>query len=203
MTVHVIPVWEKNPYNCPEVSTVSSSGASVRELSPFILTVPCSLSDTQGKLFGSIVFENLWQFSKVYKEHLTPDGWPSAEWFEWRIKGWADRWAHRYPMGKGRRPEYSYWDGEKLGYIEARKKIYAPIYAEHVVKTVCYSLLEELYTEHGEVTLKDYDAYDHIKMGMSLIEVINNPNRKMGHAFVLAMLLEGKLEECLNSRGNE
>ncbi|KKL81083.1 hypothetical protein LCGC14_1998340 [marine sediment metagenome] len=43
----------------------------------------------------------------------------------------------------------------------------------------------------------DYDAYDHIKMGMSLHNVINNPNQIMGHAFVLAMILEGKLEECL------
>lgn len=197
MTVHVLPVWEKNPYDCPEVSTVSS-GASVRELSPFVLTVPCSLINAEGKLFGSIIFENLWQFSKVYKEH-TVEGEPSKDYFSWRIKGWADTWAHRYPMGKGRKPEYSLWDNEKLGYIEARKKIYATVYAENVVKTVAYSLLEELYKEHGEVTLKDYDAYDHIKLGMSLVDVINNPDRKMGHAFVLAMLLENKLEECLNS----
>ena len=195
MTVHVLPVWVKNPYDCPEVSTVSSYGASVRELSPFILgPIDTYIPGVQSKNF-----ENLWQFSKVYKEHIAPGGWPLAGWFKWRDDGWSDEWAHRYPMGKGRKPEYSFWDGSKLGYIEARKKIYAAIYAKYVVQTVCYSLLEELYKEHGEVTLKDYDAYDHIKMGMSLINVINNPDRKMGHAFVLAMMLEGKLEECLNS----
>ena len=194
MTVHVLPVWLKNPYDCPEVSTVSSSGASFRELSPFILgPIDTYIPGVQSKNF-----ENLWQFSKVYFEH-TVEGEPSRDYFSWRDEGWADKWAHRYPMTKGRKPEYSYWDGEHLGYIEARKRIYATIYAKYVAKTVCYSLLEELYKEHGEVTLKDYDAYDHIKMGMSLIEVINNPDRKMGHAFVLAMMLEGKLEECLNS----
>ncbi len=198
MTVHVLPVWEKNPYDCPEVNTVSQSGASVRELSPFILTIPGILTNAEGKLFCSIVFENLWQFSKVYKEH-TVEGEPSRDYYSWRDKGWADKWAHRYPMGKGRKPEYSLWDGEKLGYIEARKRIYATIYAKYVARTVAYSLLEELYKEHGEVTLKSYDAYDHIKLGMSLVEVINNPHRKMGHAFVLAMMLEGKLEECLKS----
>ncbi len=193
MTVHVLPVWEKNPYDCPEVSTVSSYGASIRELSPFILGPIVEGSPRSEN------FENLWQFSKVYPPHLDACGNPSPKWFDWRAKGFADKHAHRYPMGKGRIPMYSYWDGEKLGYIVARKRIYATIYAKYVAKTVCYSLLEELYKEHGEVTLKDYDAYDHIKMGMSLIEVINNPDRKMGHAFVLAMLLEDKLEECLNS----
>jgi len=32
---------------------------------------------------------------------------------------------------------------------------------------------------------------------MSLKDVINNPKRKMGHAFVLIMMLTGLLEECL------
>lgn len=196
MTVHVLPVWEKNPYDCPEVSTVSQSGASVRELSPFILgPVDTYIPGVQSKNF-----ENLWQFSKVYQEHVNiDDGEPTLEWVEWRNSGWADKWAHRYPKGKGAKPEYSYWDGEKLGYIEARKKVYAAIYAKYVAQTISYSLLEELYKEHGEITLKDYDAYDHIKLGVSLVDVINNPNRKMGHAFVLAMMLEGKLEECLRS----
>lgn len=195
MTVHVLPVWEKNPYDCPEVSTVSSSGASIRELSPFIL----GPIDTYMPAIQSKNFENLWQFSKVYAEHLDSDGEPSANWQVWCAKGWLDERAHRYPMGKGRKPEYSYWNGEHLGYIEARKRIYATIYAKYVAQTVAYKLLDELYKEHDEVTLKDYDAYDHIKMGVSLVQVINNPHRKMGHAFVLAMLLEGKLEECINS----
>lgn len=193
MTVHVLPVWEKSPYNCPEVSTVSSSGASIRELSPFILG-PIAVGGLK-----SMNFENLWQFSKVYSTHVGSDGNPTPEWYDWRAKGLADKRAHRYPMGKGSIPMYSYWNGEHLGYIEARKRIYATIYAKYVAQTISYSLLEEMYTEYGEVTLKDYDAYDHVKLGMSLVEVINNPDRKMGHAFVLAMMLENKLEECLSS----
>ncbi len=193
MTVHVIPVWESNPYNCPEVSTVSSSGASIRELSPFIL------GPIIERGLWSENFENFWQFAKVYKEHLGRDGEPSPDWYAWRAKGLEDEYAHRYPMGKGRIPEYSYWFEEHLGYIEARKRIYAPIYAKYVRKTIAYKLLKELYIEQGEVTLKDYDAYDHIKANVSLVDVINNPTRKMGHAFVLAMMLEGKLQECLSS----
>ncbi|MBA7499250.1 hypothetical protein ES704_01990 [subsurface metagenome] len=194
MTVHVLPVWIKNhPYDCPNISTVSNS-SKYRDLSPFLLgpiEVP-SVGRSEN-------FENLWQYSKVYKPHVRRDGEPTPEWFDWRAKGFADKYAHRYPIGKGSIPMYSWWKGEHLGYIEARKKIYAPVYAEYVVRTTSYTQLAGLYSECGELTLRDYDAYDHIEMGMSLINVINNPDRKMGHAFVLAMLLEGKLEECLNS----
>lgn len=193
MTVHVLPVWiAGRPYNCPSVSTVMHSGMYM-DLSPFVLgpiDVPGARAEN---------FENLWQFSKVYKPHIDLNGEPTPEWFDWRAKGFADKHAHRYPMGKGSIPMYSWWKGEHLGYIEARKKIYASIYAERVIMTVSYADLAGLYEECGELTLRDYDAYDHIEMGMSLINVINNPDRKMGHAFVLAMMLEGKLEECLNS----
>lgn len=191
MPVHVIPMWVKSPYNCPEVITVSSSGASIRELSPFILG-PIIEGDLRSENF-----ENFWQFSKVYREYLAPDGEPALEWYEWRNKGFLDKYAHRYPVGKGRKPEYSWWFGEHLSYIQARKKIYAPIYAKYVARTVAYELIKDLYEKHGEITLKDYDAYDHIKLNISLVEVINNPNNKMGHAFVLAMMLENKLDECL------
>lgn len=192
MTVHVIPVWRENPYDCPEISTVSNS-ASLRDLSPFHLG-PIETYETG---VVSQNFENLWQYSKVYPIQVDKDGNPSEQWFKWRSVGWRNERAVRYPMGKGAIPLYSWWDGRKLGYIEARKQIYAAIYAKYVVQTVCYSLVKEEYLMRGEVTLKDYDAYDHIALGMSLVDVINNPNRKMGHAFVLAMLLEHKLDECL------
>lgn len=45
---------------------------------------------------------------------------------------------------------------------------------------------------NGEpLVLWDFDGYDHQALGISLAEVIEDPRRKMGHAFVLAMLLEG------------
>jgi len=193
LTVHILHIHAHNPYHCPEISTVSNYGGIYTDLSPFVL------GPVQTYLPGVVAqrFENLWQYSKVYKQHVGYDGFPLTGWFMWRTKGWADLHAHRYPMGRGTKPEYSYWDGEKLGYIEARKKIYAMYYFVHVIKTKSFKYLEKLYSIRGEVVLRDYDAYDHIKLGMSLVDVINNPGRIMGHAFVLAMLLEGKLEECL------
>jgi len=176
----------------PVVIDTTSNSGDFRELSPFILSAP-----------PAIRFENLWQFSKVYKKFLMPiDGYPDASWYKWRDAGYANPRAIRYPMGKGAIPEYSLWDDEKLGYIEARKQIYAVEYASNVQWTNSYQKLQDTYAEccrtNKELILLDYDAYDHTRLGMSLIDVINNPNRKMGHAFVLIMMLTDMLGECIN-----
>ena len=181
--------FDSHGKDCLNIDTTSGSG-EFRELSPFVLRViePSGMS---------VLFENLWQYSKVYRDHIDFEGKPNAIWYEWRINGWANQRAIRYPMGKGAKPEYSYWNGEKLGYIEARKKIYAPIYAHYVTPTNSFQNLRALYKTRDDVILRDFDAYDHQSLGMTLKDVINNPSRKMGHAFVLIMMLTGVLEECL------
>jgi hypothetical protein len=143
---------------------------------------------------GSVAknLENLWQYSKVYKEHADENGNPTETYFKWAAEGWAKDWADRYPMGKGRAPLYSWWDDQKLPYIEARKKIYAPLYAKAVENTEAYKMLKEIHEQRENIWLWDFDGYDHHKLGMSYEDVLNNPARKMGHAFVLAMMLEGQ-----------
>jgi hypothetical protein len=138
----------------------------------------------------SVNMENAWQFSKVYSEHVGEDGVPTPAYFEWAQKGWEDTRAYRHPIGH-RAPEFSWWAGERLGYVEARKRIYVPLYAHAVAQTEAFRLLLSLYRERGEVTLWDFDGYDHLKQGKSLREVVDDPGKRMGHAFVLAHLLEG------------
>ncbi len=171
------------------IDTTSNSG-EYRELSPFILSAPPAKN-----------LENLWQFSKVYRQYADALNNPTPAYYNWRDAGFNDIGAHRYPMGKGSKPLYSIWQGKRLDYIQARKQIYAPEYARNVRATGSFNRLEALhqscYEQNRELILLDYDAYDHTKLGMSLIDVINNPNRKMGHAFVLVMMLTGMLEECL------
>ncbi len=182
--------FAKLPNGAIIIDTTSNSG-QYRELSPFILPAPPAKN-----------FENLWQFSKVYKKFIMPiDGFPDASYYKWRDWGYNQDKAYRYPMGKGAIPEYSLWDGERLDYIQARKKIYAPEYTKNVIKTSAFKRLKHIYQDcyNTELILLDYDAYDHVKLGMSIVDVINNPKRKMGHAFVLIMMLTGMLEECTNS----
>lgn len=192
MTIHVMKHGEVNPYPGVVVSTTLKRGM-MSSLSPFILG-PIQLPIGQGCPRN---FENFWQFSKVYKEHLDRRGYPNREWFRWKREGFDDPKAHRYPMGKGRKPEYTWWGGQKLGYILARKRIYARLYAENVVDTEAYETLWDLHDSGKDIILKDFDAYDHIKLGMSLKDVINCETKIMGHAFVLAMMLEYRLKECL------
>lgn len=138
-----------------------------------------------------------WQFCKVYKQHVGEDGNPTDEYWKWAKAGWEDSWAHRYPMGRGAIPEYSQWFDEKLGYINARKKIYIPVYSTLVQRTEVYKKLVDI-AKQAELDEKDlyikyFDGYDHKELDMSYDDVINCERRKMGHGFVIAMLLDGAL----------
>ena len=188
MKIRALFKFSKTPLNAVVIDTTSNSGI-YRELSPFVLPAPPAKN-----------LENLWQFSKVYEEYWCdfPPA-PSYNWYAWRDAGWADNKARRYPMGKGATPICSWWNDKPLDYIEARKQIYAPEYANNVVATDSYKNLLEVYKSGVNLILLDYDAYDHQALNMSLVDVINNPNRKMGHAFVLIMMLTDMLDKCVNS----
>ena len=112
MTLRVIGFEDKVRENEIVINTTSRSANWSRGLSPFILG-PC-------KLYGdyeSKNVENGWQNSKVYLEHVDENGNPSPEYFKWAVEGWNNSRAVRYPMGKGAKPLYSYWNGEKMNYI--------------------------------------------------------------------------------------
>ena len=157
-------------------------------LSPFLLG-PC---DFYGG-FVSLNMENAWQFAKLYPIHSVQGKiWPTQDYWTWAKAGWANPQAVRYPMGRGKKPLCAWWDGKALDYIEARKKIYAPLYAKAVQKNEAFLRLKEL-TEKGDVALRDFDGYDHDAQNLTLTQVLNNPKRKMGHAFVLKMLLTDDL----------
>lgn len=189
-------VGPKDPQEIQDkaINTTSRSRNWSRGLSPFFVG-PI-------ELYGGYVaknLENAWQFSKVYPQHFDEENDQIKDsYFEWSESGWSDERAYRYPAGKGAKPLFSYWDGERLGYVDARKKIYAPLYAEAVEKTSAYKQLKELHELSDELYLWDFDSYDHHAMGMDWKDVMNYEKKKMGHGFVLAMMLEDKLEEAIS-----
>ena len=164
------------------IDTTSRATGWSRGLSPFFLG-PVDLYGERAE-----IVENAWQFSKVYAEHY--DGQFLSSYWTWRARGFADKRAHRYPMGRGRKPLFTLLHDQKLGYVEARRQLYIPIYAEAVSKTEAFAKLKDLVSQH-DVVLQDFDAYDHRARGMSWHDVVGNVHLKMGHAFVLAMMLEG------------
>jgi hypothetical protein len=186
--IHIIGPGHKTPEGAVEINTTSRSNTWSRGLSPFF----CGPVDLYGT-YRSKNVENAWQFSKVYEYYLEEDGSVGERYFKWAQDGWNDIKAHRYPMGKGVFPKFSYWDGQQLSYIEARKKIYIPLYSEAVKKTSAFEKLKKMHEEEQDLYLWDFDGYNHKMCNLSYEEVINAPDRKMGHAFVIAMLLEGYL----------
>lgn len=199
--IHV--VGPKDPRPLPQGTinmNVTSQSRSDRgkTLSPFHLgPVPLYWGLRARKM------ENAWQFSKVYRDQVmskvTADTRgnttgsicvPTPEWWKWALKGWNDTYAHRFPMGKGAKPLFSLWKGEKLDYIAARKRIYAPLYAYCAQKTGAWSWLLKQYESGEDIYLWDFDGYNYKALGMNIEEVLNNPKKIMGHGHVLAMMLE-------------
>jgi len=174
--------------NAPDVviNTTSRSPNWSKGLSPFFLS-PVGIN--------AYNVENVWQYAKVYKHHVDENNEPTDDYFLWRKNGFNTRRGVRYPMGKGAIPLYSLWKGEKLDYIEARKKIYYPVYSQSVIRSEAYAKLYDIYISEGEVHLWDFDGYDYRHTNLS--EVLNNPKRKMGHAFVLAALLKNNTKPKL------
>ena len=146
------------------------------------------------------VMEGGWQYSKVYKARTDSAGNPTINHVRWAKAGFEARAACRFPMGRGAKPEFSLWRGEKLSYQPARLLIYIPMYVEAIVRTPAARtafvklqiLRRKAAKEEKSVVLFDYDGYDHHKKGLTFADVIC-ADRKMGHAFVLAMMLEDKL----------
>jgi hypothetical protein len=185
---------DRAPKDALVINTTSRSDNWSKGLSPFFLgPVPLYC----GKVATNV--ENAWQFSKVYNCHVDDDtGDPTPAYFKWASGGWALERAVRYPMGKGVKPAYSWWDGERLTYLQARRKIYIPSYAGAVKKSEAFAELAKVWQQcqqepSRDLWLWDFDGYDHVKHGVKLEDVPDRDDRKMGHAFVLAMLLEGLL----------
>ena len=187
--IYVIGYNNKAPDDATVVNTTSRSTNWSQGLSPFFLG-PCDLYEE----YTSRNVENGWQYSKCFAYYLQEDGSVGERYFKWAQDGWNNTRANRYPMGKGVKPLYSYWDGEKLSYIEARKKIYIPLYANAVKKTAAFEQLKKLYEAGGDIYLRDFDAHGLEPGTFDYWDLWDNPNIKVGHGYVLAMLLEGLIK---------
>lgn len=183
MTVYVLPKNTPVPPGIP-CHDVTTHGTDWRALSPMLLG-PVQLYAGM----WSRTVENGWQYAKAYPGYEDP-----AAYWPWARGGWASPQAVRYPMGKGARPLHSLWAGDELGYIGARRRIYLPLYAQAVrfgPLNLFLALRER--ARQNDIAILDFDAYDHRALGYSWDDVVSDPGRKMGHGFVLAMMIEGVL----------
>ena len=189
--LHVCGYKDKLPDNAVVVNTTSRSKDFGKALSPFMNQGPIVFGD-----WVSENVENLWQFSKVYPEHLDD----FKAWCAWRDSGLKDKHAHRYPMGKGKRPLFSWamlddsWEDfpqEKIDYISARKTIYIPAY-RYKLEKYCMKQINMLIgmLHVTDVYLWDFDGF---MSERTFDELVNDPNKALGHAFIIKKFIADKL----------
>lgn len=187
--IWVLPFWDKDrpKKDYIEINATTKSNNWSRGLSPMLVGMIFSDNGIAKNM------ENFWQYAKVYKHQVDQDGNPIQEYFDWKNKGYNKDWADRYPAGKGAIPLYTWYCGEKLNYIEARKQLYLKYYKEAVIKTEAFKKLKEVWQDckknNKDLILLDFDAYNHRTLNYTWDQILHDETRKMGHAFVLAKIL--------------
>ena len=92
---------DKIPEEYVKINTTSRSSEECnRKLSPFFLG-PIDVQPFDKKIKVNI-FENAWQFSKQYEQFSNIE-----DYLRWSTKGFEDKKAIRFPMGRGAKPMYS------------------------------------------------------------------------------------------------
>lgn len=181
-----ISYQDKLPLGYIEVNCTSRSEDKWKNLSPF--------KKYKIKVYGDLYaqnVENLWQFSKVYSEFLDDKNNIKPEFYHWQQTGFNSSFAHRYPMGKGRKPEFLLWEnGLRLDYVEARNQVYFPKYKEFAYSTETFNELKALYKSGQNIAIRDFDVYRFDLLNMSFEDVKNCSTRKCGHGFVLYEMLK-------------
>lgn len=177
-------------------------------LSPMILG---PVHDENGDLYA-LNIEDGWQCSKVWPLHMAgceSDEW-IKNWSEWsrrgRFSGLAKR--HRTPKTTEDQhighetnknvPAFTYYMGDKMDYVTARKRMYCIWYEKLAPETDAY---KDLYARHlsgQNIILLDYDGLDrnnpkeNIDLTKEkLLELVNDDSRPFGHGLVLASVLLG------------
>jgi hypothetical protein len=221
------PIHPSYPGFTPIVVLTKSSPYG--ELGPYVL------KDDQGR-----IMECRWQFQKVYpwvpkikevaskrydqtvvwehpqETHIT-DGEPNEKYWAWREKGMANPFPVRYPVGNTSHRALCLYilndDGEKLGLVDGRKKVYLKTYCDLVKKQPKFVKLKKRLQTGENLLIIEVDGphqeslpYYQQTYGVddSFIEqhtmlvtlknieiMLQDPQHSFGHGYCLAMALLG------------
>jgi hypothetical protein len=132
-----------------------------------------------------------WQFLKIWPDE---PGWSEEE----AMEAFRATVAIRYPRGRGAAATGAYWaeNRSRLGYVEARKRIYIPCYKEMLETPDRVHVLERLreLAMQRNVWVWDPDSYDYHGHGLSdIVDTVNYEKRPFAHAFLVAIAVQGRL----------
>jgi hypothetical protein len=187
--IYAVSTKHKIPENAFSIDVTSRSTTWGKHLSPFNLG-PVKLYDD----YWAYNVENAYQYCGLFAEYATVDIVPAQHYWPWAQAGWQNIKPKKYPMGPWSKPLGYWWDGKLLTKLEAQNKIFLPLYKQAVVNTSVFKRLKEIYeTSNQDMFVIDFEGYNHRLLEQSWDQVVNNPDRPIGQAFVLCMLLEGYL----------
>jgi hypothetical protein len=181
-------------------------GVKASSLSPFKVG---PVLDKHEPALSAKIFENRWQYGKLWPtaKHMNADQSPSAKWFEFRAKGYASNVPKRRPLP---RKEFgnatsSYYNGRLHGYVESRKLVYVPEYADLIRGSAAIREMKKMLDDGTSILVLDNDAPPKMayregrEMNQALWdEMIENEALPFGHGYVVAALLDGKVD--MNAR---
>ncbi len=197
-----------------DVTSCNKDKKFVSEISPLYIGPVVSSDGLLAK-----TFENLWQYGKVYPKiydanrkivlGVDEDDNPTPEFYEWRKRFYqlnrkkGDRHPALPSSIRHRDCKYMVYfnenkELEKLDYVTSRKKIYIPEYAKLIVNTDSFKEIKKLYEKGEKIALCDFDAWNYygpnLDQDTTIVDVVNNPSYKVGHGYVIKMLLQGDIE---------
>lgn len=171
---------------------------AVKTISPKVVG---PVLDKQSGLWAETM-EDAWQGGKLWKSagHIGADGQPTPEWFAFRAKVYASGKGKRRPLSKKRYglPSSSFYEGRLMGYVESRKRIYVPKYAECIENMSAMHALRAELAQGVNLLILDNDAppKDKWPQGREMTqemwnEMIEDASVPFGHGYVVAALLQG------------
>lgn len=169
----------KGGYDIPSYESFEPIIVMMKSHSPWYPLSPYELKNKKGQ-----IMENIWQFSKVYKEvpksiqyksrydrtviwnhheevHVLEDGTVTDEYYQWREKGMNCKWPVRYPVGYNYRHSCLFSldnNGQQYDYIEARKKIYAPVYIKLAKRQAKFQELKQRLVRGEDLLIVEIDG---------------------------------------------
>lgn len=184
--------------NYKNINVCSSSKTFYKYLSPFLLgPITIKTVDYEGNVIlqNCEKFENLWQSLKVWDNDLDKDYKIMKSWYDRKNKYFLDKKSHRHIENKRNcKTMFHLWVDqetgkvERLNYIDARKKIYCPIYESLVKNLSYYQNLEKLVNNGTNVQILGYDGYDFT--GKTLNECFDDVSKPFGHELCLVGMLK-------------
>jgi hypothetical protein len=133
------------------------------------------------------VFENAWQYMKVYEAHIGKDGKPTKDFFDLAKRGAKLKRAIDTPTVEGSKPSFIWFNGKKFSGLEARVNVLIPFYMKSVEKTRSWKLLREMFEVRSQIGIYADGAPSND--AWTIRKAVFDPTKPLCHSYMLAMLL--------------